>query len=65
MDVWIDGSRLVRRISFDMPECVDNQRLNTGTAIDLYDSDPQPATQLPAPSQAFDLTPLLSAQMRT
>ncbi|HEX3975508.1 MAG TPA: hypothetical protein VHW96_04550 [Solirubrobacteraceae bacterium] len=64
MDVWIDGSKLVRRMSFDMPECVNNQKLNMSMTMDLYDYGPQPATTLPPSSQAFDLTPLLSASMQ-
>ncbi len=64
MDVWIDAGKLVRRMSFDMPECVNNQKLNMSMTMDLYDYGPQPTTQLPPSSQAFDLTPLLSASMQ-
>jgi hypothetical protein len=64
MDVWIDASTMVRRISFKMAECVSDQKLNMSMAMDLYDYGAQPATHLPSPSEAFDLTPLLSASMR-
>ena len=64
MDVWIDAGRLVRRMSFDMAECVNNQKLNMSMTMELYGYGPQPATHVPPSSQAFDLTPLLSASMQ-
>jgi hypothetical protein len=64
MDVWIDAGKLVRRMSFDMAECVNSQKLNMSMTMDLYDYGQQPATQPPPSSQAFDLTPLLSASMK-
>jgi hypothetical protein len=64
MDVWIDGSKLVRRVSFAMAECVNSQKVHMNMTMDLYDYGPQPSAQAPPSSQTFDLTPLLSASMQ-
>jgi hypothetical protein len=65
MDVWIDGQKLVRRLQFGYPECVNNQKLSLNMTMDLYDYGPQPSTQVPPDSQAYDLTPLITAAMKT
>jgi hypothetical protein len=64
MDVWIDHSKLVRRMSFTMAECVNNQKLSMSMAMDLYDYGPQQAAQMPPSSQTFDLTPLIAGSMK-
>ena len=64
MDVWIGPDKLVRRLRFGYPECVNNQRLSFSMTMDLYDYGPQPATQVPPASQSYDLTPMLSAAMK-
>lgn len=64
MDVWIDGQKLVRRLKFGVPECVNSQKLSLNMTMDLYDYGPQPATQVPSDSDAYDITPLLSAAMK-
>lgn len=64
MDVWIDGQRLVRRVKFGYPECVNNQKLNFSMTMDLYDYGPQPSIQVPSDSQAYDLTPLMTSAMK-
>jgi hypothetical protein len=64
MDVWIDAGKLVRRVSFTLGECVNNQKVNMSMTMDLYDYGPQPAAQAPPSSQAYDLTPLLAASMQ-
>jgi hypothetical protein len=64
MDVWIDGHKLVRRLKFGYPECVNNQKLNLSMTMDLYDYGPQAATEMPSDSQAYDLTPFVTAAMK-
>lgn len=63
-DVWIDHSRLVRRLSMTMPECISNQKVRMSMTMDMYDYGPQPTTQVPPSAQTYDLTPLLSASMQ-
>jgi hypothetical protein len=65
MDVWIDGQKLVRRLKFGYPECVNNQKLNLSMTMDLYDYGAQPSTQVPSDSDAYDLTPLITAAMKS
>ena len=65
MDVWIDGQKLVRRLRFGYPECVNNQKLSLNMTMDLYDHGPQPSTQVPPDSRAYDLTPLITTAMKT
>lgn len=64
MDVWIDSSRLVRRMSFDLPECVNSHKLNMSMTMEMYDYAPQQAAHAPPDSDAYDLTPLLSQSMQ-
>jgi hypothetical protein len=64
MDVWIGSDKLVRRLRFGYPECVNNQKLSFSMTMDLYDYGPQPATQVPPASQSYDLTPMVSAAMK-
>jgi hypothetical protein len=64
MDVWIDHNRLVRRMSFTMGECVNNQKLSMHMTMDLYDYGPQHTTAMPSSSQTFDLTPLIAGSMQ-
>ncbi len=64
MDVWIDSQKLVRRMKFGYPECVNNQKLNLNMTMDLYDYGPQPSTQVPSASDAYDITPFVSAAMK-
>ena len=58
-DVWIDGQKLVRRLTFGYPECVNNQKLTMSMTMDLYDFGPQKTVSVPSPSQAYDITPLM------
>lgn len=57
MDAWIDSKRMVRRMSFSLAECVENQHLNIGMMMDLYDYGPQPRPALPSASETYDITP--------
>jgi hypothetical protein len=63
MDAWIDASNLVRRAAFNFTECVAQQRVKFGMTMDIYDYGPQNQPQLPASTQAYDMTPLLSATL--
>jgi hypothetical protein len=65
MDVWIDSHKLVRRMKFGYPECVNNQKLNLSMTMDLYDYGAQPSTQVPSDSDAYDITPFVSAAMKS
>jgi hypothetical protein len=64
MDVWIDGQKLVRRMKFGYAECVNNQKLNLSMTMDLYDYGAQPTTQVPSDSDAYDITPFVTAAMK-
>ena len=64
MDVWIDGQKLVRRLTFGYPECVNNQKLTMSMTMDLYDYGPQPTTQMPSAADAYDITPFITAAMK-
>jgi hypothetical protein len=63
MDAWIDRTRLVRRVSFSFPECVQGQHLRVGMTMDLYDYGPQKPTAMPPDSQALDITPLITSSL--
>jgi hypothetical protein len=64
MDVWIGADKLVRRLHFGYPECVNDQKLSLSMTMDLFGYGPQPKIQLPADAQAFDVTPLLTTAMQ-
>jgi hypothetical protein len=64
MDVWIGADKLVHRLSFGYPECVNSQKLSFNMTMDLYDYGPQPTTRMPSDGQAYDLTPLVSSAMK-
>jgi hypothetical protein len=59
MDAWIDSHSLLRRTSFSFGECVQSQRLTLAMTMNLSDYGPQTVPAAPAPSDSFDLTPLL------
>lgn len=64
MDVWIGSDKLVRRLRFGYPECVNNQKLSFAMTMDLYDYGPQPTTQVPSDAQSYDLTPMVTSAMK-
>ena len=43
VDVWIDGSNLVRRIQIDLPLSIDSVRLDETVTMNLFDYGPQAA----------------------
>jgi hypothetical protein len=63
IDAWIDHKNLVRRINMNFAECAAGQHVKLSMLMDLYDYGPQRTTQLPADSDAFDLTPLLTSAL--
>jgi hypothetical protein len=65
MDVWIGSDKLVRRLRVGYPECVNNQKLSFNMTMDLYDYGPQPTTWVPAASQSYDLTPMVTSAMKS
>jgi hypothetical protein len=63
IDAWIDHKNLVRRINLNFAECAAGQHIKMSMLMDLYDYGPQQPTQMPAASDAFDLTPLLTSAL--
>jgi hypothetical protein len=63
IDVYVDNTSLVRRISFGYSECVSGQRMRLSMTMDLYDYGPKPPPQLPSANDAYDLTPLLTSTL--
>jgi hypothetical protein len=64
MDVWIGSDKLVHRLRFGYPECVNSHKLSFHMTMDLYDYGPQPTTRVPPDSQTYDLTPLVTSAMK-
>jgi len=64
MDVWIDAHQMVRRVAFSLTECVENQHLHMSMAMNLSDYGQQTIPQMPAASQTYDLTPVLTAALK-
>lgn len=65
MDVWIDSHRLVRRLSFAMNECIQNEHMTMRMAMNLSHYGEQPVPQMPPAAQTYDITPLLSKAMKS
>ena len=63
MDAWVDAGSLVRRIGTHFTECVAGQHLRFAMTMDLFGYGPQPQPQLPAASDAYDITPLLAGAL--
>jgi hypothetical protein len=63
IDAWIDSHNLVRRMSFSMHACVENQKLSLGMTMDFYDYGLQRPTQVPNAQAAYDATPLLTSAL--
>jgi hypothetical protein len=59
MDAWIDSRNLLRRMSLSFGECVQSQRVTLAMIMNLSDYGQQRVPAAPAPSDAYDLTPLL------
>lgn len=56
VDVWIDGQHLVRREALSIDESISGQTVTVALRVDVPQYGPQPAPQLPPPSQVADLT---------
>ena len=65
MDVWIDSRQLVRRMSFAFNECVQNQHLTMSMTMNMSDYGQQAVPPPPAPSQTYDITPLIVKAMKS
>ena len=65
MDVWIDSQQLVRRMSFAFTECVQNQHLTMAMTMNMSDYGQQAVPPAPAPSQTYDITPLILKAMKS
>lgn len=59
VDVWIDGSNLVRQIKMNMDETVQGQTVSVVMTEDFTDYGAQPAPAVPASSDTTDLLSLL------
>jgi hypothetical protein len=62
VDVWIDGSNLVRRIQIDLPLSIDSERLDETVTMNLFDYGPQAAAVPPA-GRVTDITGQISSQL--
>lgn len=63
IDAWIDHSNLVRRVGIAFSECVAQQHVKFGMSMDIFGYGPQAQPQLPGPSEAYDITPLVSSTL--
>jgi endonuclease YncB( thermonuclease family) len=63
VDVWIDGSHLVRRMSISFTEHVGGQALALQMQIDIPEYGPQPAPTVPPADQVGDLTAMLGSSL--
>lgn len=61
VDVWIDGSNLVRQIKMNLDETVKGQSVSVAMTEDFTDYGAQPAPTIPAASQTTDLLSLLKS----
>jgi hypothetical protein len=62
VDVWIDGSNLVRRIQSDLPLNIHSVSLDETITMNLFDYGPQ-AAALPPAGQVTDITSQISSQL--
>jgi hypothetical protein len=62
VDVWIDGSNLVRRIQIDLPLSIHSVHLDETITMNLFDYGPQ-AAALPPAGQVTDITGQISSQL--
>jgi hypothetical protein len=62
LDVWVDQSSLVRRLSFHIPLCTRAGRFTVSTTMQILRFGPQPEVRIPPPSQFIDLTARMRAQ---
>jgi hypothetical protein len=65
MDAWVDSHKLLRRMSFSFGECVQSQHLTMGMTMNLSNYGQQAVPAVPSPSQAYDLTPLIVASLKS
>jgi len=62
VDVWIDGSNLVRRIQIDLPLSMHSVSLDETITMNLFDYGPQAAPAPPA-GDVIDITSQISSQL--
>jgi hypothetical protein len=62
VDVWIDGSNLVRRIQIDLPLSIHSASLDETVTMNLFDYGAQAAPPPPA-GQVTDITSQVSSQL--
>ncbi|MGH2931070.1 MAG: hypothetical protein ACRDL8_22895, partial [Solirubrobacteraceae bacterium] len=62
-DVWVDGSGLIRQLSWGYSACVAGQSVSAGMLIDFSDFGPQRIGRLPTEAQTRNITPLLRASL--
>ncbi|MGH2857047.1 MAG: hypothetical protein ACRDMJ_06135 [Solirubrobacteraceae bacterium] len=62
-DVWVDGSGLIRQLSWGYEECVEGSNVSMGMLIDLSDFGAQRVARLPAASHTRDITPQIRASL--
>jgi hypothetical protein len=64
IDAWIDADGLVRQISVAFGECVSKSRIRFAMTLDLYDFGAQTTPAIPPDHAVYDLTPLISKDLR-
>jgi hypothetical protein len=62
VDVWIDGSNLVRRIQINLPLSIHSVSLDETITMNLFDYGPQAAPAAPA-GDVIDITSQISSQL--
>ena len=64
-DVWVDGSGMIRQVSWGYTECVAGTSVSTGMLIDFFGFGPQASAKLPPPAHTRNYTRQLTAQFST
>lgn len=62
-DVWVDGSGLIRQLSWGYSACVAGQSVSAGMLIDFSDFGPQRIGRLPTRAHTRNITPLVRASL--
>jgi hypothetical protein len=65
VDVWIDGSNLVRKIAMTLDMTVNGQTLTEAITLDISDYGTQPAPTVPSPGQTTNLSSMMQQQGRS
>lgn len=64
-DVWVDGSGMIRQVSWGYTECVAGTSVSTGMLIDFFGFGPQASAKLPPAAHTRNYTRQLTLQFST